>query len=207
VDEELRELRRKLAVARQPLDVIEEVEEQVLDLEDEVAVPVVRTAQPKLPGGGQSVLTRPVRLGDRVRLKSLGTQGVVSALAEDEAEVQIGVMRVRTRLSELEPLGGPSPEEERPRPAPASARSHPSPGVELDLRGLRADEAIDRLGDYLDSAYLSQMPFVRIIHGKGTGKLREAVQKALRGNGNVASFELGGEGEGGEGVTVVKFEK
>ena len=79
--------------------------------------------------------------------------------------------------------------------------------MELDLRGLRADEAIDRLGDYLDAAYLSQMPFVRIIHGKGTGKLREAVHKALQANGHVAGYELGGEGEGGEGVTVVKFKK
>ncbi|HUF38529.1 MAG TPA: endonuclease MutS2 [Anaerolineales bacterium] len=207
VEEELRELRRKLAVARQPLDVIEEVEEQVFELEESVAVPVERAPERELPGGGPAVLDRPVRLGDRVRLRSLGTQGVVSALAADEAEVQIGIMRVRTRLAELEPLGGAAAEEERPRPNPEAARGHPSPGVELDLRGLRADEAIDRLGDYLDAAYLSQMPYVRIIHGKGTGKLREAVQQALRGNANVSSFELGGDGEGGEGVTVVKFQK
>jgi DNA mismatch repair protein MutS2 len=149
-----------------------------------------------------------VRLGDRVRLKSLGTTGVVSALAADEAEVQIGVMRVRTRLAELEPIGGPSPEEERSRSASeSSVGSHPSPGVELDLRGLRAEDAVERVLDYVDAAYLSQMPYVRIIHGKGTGKLREVVHKALRANGQVASFELGGEGEGGEGVTVVKFQK
>jgi DNA mismatch repair protein MutS2 len=207
VEAELRDLRRRLAVARQPLEVIDEVEEKIFELEDEVSVPVTRKPERKLPGAGPAVLARPVRLGDRVRLKSLGTQGVVSALAEDEAEVQIGVMRVRTRLAELEPIAGGSQDEEKSRAAPESARSHPSPGVELDLRGLRAEEAVDRLSDYLDAAYLSQMPFVRIIHGKGTGKLREAVHKMLKGIGSVASFELGGEGEGGEGVTVVKFQK
>ena len=151
---------------------------------------------------------RPIRLGDRVRLKSLGTHGVVSALAEEEAEVQIGVMRIRTRLVELERLsGGNSEPEASPRKIAqqVSETFHASPGVELDLRGLRAEEAVERLNDYMDAAFLSQMPYVRIIHGKGTGKLREVVHKALKANGHVLSYELGKDGEGGEGVTVVKF--
>ncbi|MCJ7514312.1 MAG: Smr/MutS family protein, partial [Anaerolineales bacterium] len=72
-----------------------------------------------------------------------------------------------------------------------------------DLRGQAADEALDELERRLDAAYLAGVPFLRIIHGKGTGKLRQAVRQALRGNPYVASFEAGTEGEGGDGVTVV----
>ena len=77
--------------------------------------------------------------------------------------------------------------------------------MELDLRGKRADEALIDLERYIDAAFLAGMPFVRIIHGKGTGKLREAVRQALRQNPNVKSFEGGGDNEGGEGVTVAKL--
>jgi DNA mismatch repair protein MutS2 len=77
--------------------------------------------------------------------------------------------------------------------------------MELDLRGQRADEALSALERYLDAAFLSGMPFVRIIHGKGTGKLRQAVREALSQNPHVRSFEGGGDKEGGEGVTVAKL--
>jgi len=176
-------------------------------MEEDAAVPVERTdaAGAVRRAGQEAELARPIRLGDKVRLKSLGTQGIVSALGEEEAEVQIGVMRVRTRLVELERMGGAPVEEKKPQPSGITASMPPAPGIELDLRGLRAEEASDRLTDYLDSAYLNQMPFVRIIHGKGTGKLREVVHKALKASAHVSSFELGKDGEGGEGVTVVKF--
>jgi DNA mismatch repair protein MutS2 len=77
--------------------------------------------------------------------------------------------------------------------------------MELDLRGQRADEAVEGLERYLDSAYLAGLPYVRIIHGKGTGKLREAVRQVLQQHPHVRSFERGGEKEGGEGVTVAKL--
>jgi DNA mismatch repair protein MutS2 len=80
-----------------------------------------------------------------------------------------------------------------------------SPGLELDLRGKTSEEALDALERYLDAAYLAGLPFVRIIHGKGTGKLRDAVRRYLHGHPQVRSFEPGGEKEGGEGVTVVKL--
>jgi DNA mismatch repair protein MutS2 len=81
----------------------------------------------------------------------------------------------------------------------------PSPGIELDLRGQRAEDALDMLDRYLEKAYMSGLPFVRIIHGKGTGKLRQEVRAALKDHPQVASFEEGGPKEGGEGVTVVKL--
>ena len=74
--------------------------------------------------------------------------------------------------------------------------------MELDLRGRRADEAVEALERYLDSAYLAGLPFVRIIHGHGTGRLRRAVRQALRHHPHVRAFEPGKEGEGGEGVTI-----
>ena len=80
-----------------------------------------------------------------------------------------------------------------------------SPGMELDLRWQRAEDALDMLERYLEKAYMAGLPFVRIIHGKGTGKLRQEVRAALKDHPQVASFEEGGPKEGGEGVTVAKL--
>jgi DNA mismatch repair protein MutS2 len=80
-----------------------------------------------------------------------------------------------------------------------------STSVEIDIRGRTADEALEELDRQLDSAYLAGLPFLRVIHGKGTGKLRDAVRKALKGNPYVLSFEAGLSSEGGDGVTVIKL--
>jgi len=80
-----------------------------------------------------------------------------------------------------------------------------SPGMELDLRGQRAEDALDMLDRYLEKAYMAGLPFVRIIHGKGTGKLRQEVRAALKNHPQVTSFEEGDPKEGGEGVTVAKL--
>jgi DNA mismatch repair protein MutS2 len=74
--------------------------------------------------------------------------------------------------------------------------------MEVSLRGMMVEEALEALERYLEKAYLSGLPFVRIVHGKGTGKLRAAVRDALRGHEFVKSFEEGAPNEGGEGVTV-----
>ena len=88
---------------------------------------------------------------------------------------------------------------------PSTFDSRKSPGMEVDLRGLMSEDALDKMERYLEQSYLSGLPFVRIIHGKGTGKLRQAVREALRGHEYVKSFEEGGSTEGGEGVTVAKL--
>ena len=77
--------------------------------------------------------------------------------------------------------------------------------MELDLRGQRSEEALELLEEYLDRAFMAGMPFVRIIHGKGTGKLRAEVRRVLQGHPQIASFDEGQEKEGGSGVTVVKM--
>ncbi len=89
--------------------------------------------------------------------------------------------------------------------AAAVTASVESPGLELDLRGPRAEDAVVDLERYLENAYLAGLPWVRIIHGKGTGKLRQAVREVLSHHPNVKSFESGGDKEGGEGVTVAKL--
>jgi DNA mismatch repair protein MutS2 len=202
LQDELNEARRALARARQPLDVVDSVEQQLETLEEVYEKPVER----RQPSVQEAVLRRDVRLGDKVKLRSLESQGVVTALGEEEAEVQVGSLRVRTRLSELIPLAGESATERPERGKTTASFSTPaSPGFELDLRGRSSDDALSELDRYLESAYLAGLPWVRIIHGKGTGKLRLAVRDALRQHPHVKSFEGGGEQEGGEGVTVAKL--
>lgn len=205
---ELDALRRELQRARQPLDALRPLQERLEELQSEAEKPLVRTViEP----------ARPLRLGDKVRLRSLQMEGVITALGQSEIEVQMGNLRLRARPEEVERPGPPPAEAEPAAPPPAAPRPvaaprqpaarpavfAPSPGMELDLRGQRADEALEALQRYLESAHLSGMPFVRIIHGKGTGKLRQAVRDFLRQNEFVASWESGMDSEGGEGVTVV----
>jgi DNA mismatch repair protein MutS2 len=87
-----------------------------------------------------------------------------------------------------------------------SAPLHASPGMELDIRGQRADDALEALDHYIEDAYLAGMPFVRIIHGKGTGRLRQLIREALKQSLHVTSYESGLEGEGGDGVTVAHLD-
>jgi len=222
---EIAETRRAMARLRQPVEALQALEEKVEELAEDVQQPIQRLEEQGALSSGSLGLGKPraIRLGDKVRLRMPGSaaggiQGVVSALSEEEAEVQMGALRVRTRLAELELAGGEAaagrqstatgrraPSEVEPKRSPKSIVLPESPGLELDLRGKTSEEALEALERYLDAAYLAGLPWVRIIHGKGTGKLREAVRRFLRGHPQVRSFEPGGDKEGGEGVTVVKL--
>ena len=201
--EEMENLRRKLAQARQPLDAVDEVDDVVASLEEEIAEPIVRETPSKRvrkPKG-------PLRLGEKVHLRSIDQDGVVTAISEEEIEVQVGRLRIRARNSDVVRKGVDEfSQEEKPRKERSGRITLPSrvesPGVELDIRGQRVDEGLDALDRYLEKAYLAGLPFVRIIHGKGTGRLRESVRQALGSNPYVKNFETGGRTEGGEGVTV-----
>jgi DNA mismatch repair protein MutS2 len=81
----------------------------------------------------------------------------------------------------------------------------PDVSIEIDMRGWRAAEVADRLDRYLNDAYLAGLPLVRIIHGKGTGALRQVVRDVLKGHKLVESYGSGAAGEGGEGVTVARL--
>ena len=203
VRDELRSLRRRLAAAAQPLEALRSVEGDLAPLEERVEAPIARetAAEPA---------RRAFRLGDKVHLATLSADGVITTLGTDDAEVQIGRLRVRARLDEL---AFPGEAESRPKAARRRRAAEPAPcaplpaapPLEIDLRGRLVDEALDELERHLDAAYLAGTPFLRIIHGKGTGRLREAIRQALRGNPYVRSFEAGTDGEGGEGVTFVRL--
>ena len=209
-------LKEELKKAHQPLDALREIEEKVEELQEKVEAPVKR--RKTVDRRPSSTVQRPLSIGDKVILRTLGTEGTITSLDKDEAEVQAGSLRMRVPLEELkrkteEPAevnDRPSAKKRQPEPqSPVVNRKSSilssSPGLELDLRGQRAEDALDMLNSYLEKAYMSGLPFVRIIHGKGTGKLRQEVRAALKDHPQVASFEEGGPKEGGEGVTVAKL--
>ncbi len=154
----------------------------------------------------------PLAAGDTVWIPSLQASGQIVAIApaDQDAEVQIGSFRMRLPLGRLErrdvsqatPVGITKPKR-LPTPEQTSgAAPLPHVGLELDIRGANVEEMLPRLEKYLDDAYLGMMPWVRIIHGKGTGVLRTAVRKELSKHPLVKSFREGEAGEGGDGVTV-----
>ncbi len=212
----MQSLRSQLEKLRQPLNALEKLEEKVEKAEEKVQQTVDR--RPETVHRPTSTVHRPWSLGERVILRSIGTEGVISTLGESDAEVQVGALRIRAKLVDLvrksdeEPTVDDGPQTIKSKKSaepPSAVRRLPStaPGLELDLRGQKAEDALAMLEGYLDKAYLSGMPFVRIIHGKGTGKLRQEVRAALKGHPQVTSFEEGHPSEGGDGVTVAKIVK
>lgn len=212
LESEMESLRRQLARARQPLEALKPLQEQVAALSAAAQRPVERQSV-------QETVSRPLKLGDKVRVRSIKMEGVITAMSDTDFEVQVGNLRVRARQGDLHRAGEP---ETLPAPepvkisvarssAPASTKPaaagpfYPSPGMELDLRGQRAEDAVDALDRYLESAYLAGLPFVRIIHGKGTGRLRQVIREMLGQSPHVKNWEAGGDKEGGEGVTVAKL--
>jgi DNA mismatch repair protein MutS2 len=153
--------------------------------------------------------------GDLVDVLSLDQQGYVLSApdASGNVSVQVGIMKVNVSLLELARADA-APQQEKAKQKPAAARGTARGAAvakaqeissEVDLRGLTVEEALDKVDKYLDDAVLAGAPMVRIIHGKGTGALRKAVTDFLKAHRYVASYRLGGVGEGGDGVTVAKL--
>jgi DNA mismatch repair protein MutS2 len=201
---EVRKLRARVVAAGGALDEVKAIEsavEVVRDMQETVVAP----PPPPIP---EPQRKRPVQPGDAVRVRSLNSEAVVSAVMGGEADVQIGRMRMRVRLADLERVRVKKREEEpQADEKPVVQERAPSPGMELDIRGRLVEEGLELLEEYLDRAQRAGLPFVRIIHGKGTGVLRRAVREAVKRNAATASFESGREGEGGDGVTVVKLQQ
>jgi DNA mismatch repair protein MutS2 len=156
--------------------------------------------------------SRPLRVGDRVYVRGLDTDGYVEEIGEEDVEVRIGKMRMRAPLHKIErPNGGeekPAAEEEYVERARTAGGElfHPSPGSELHLLGMRAEDAQLRLERYLDETFSAGLPFARIVHGKGTGTLRVVVREVLTASPLVLRWEEARQAEGGEGVTIAHFE-
>jgi DNA mismatch repair protein MutS2 len=209
VRQELRRLRQEWLVApvseqRPPLSELEkEAEETLATLE--TAVNVEETPPPPKPK-----YRGPLRPGDQVWVEPYQALGEIISSRRGEVEVQLGRFRASVKRNQVElhervakaetPQG-----DEKTETSGVPTLTADSPGLELDLRGQTRVEALHHLDLYLDSAYLAGLPWVRIIHGKGTGALRAAVRDLLREHSLVASSEPGKEGEGGDGVTVVKL--
>lgn len=151
-----------------------------------------------------------LHIGDRVRVLSLNLEGTVSTLpnAKGDLFVQMGILRSQIHVSDLEYLG----EAELPKGkanVSGSGRIKMSKSAlvstEINLIGMTVDEAMGHLDKYLDDAYLAHVPSVRIVHGKGTGALRNAVQQHLKRCKYVKTYRLGSLGEGDAGVTIAEF--
>jgi DNA mismatch repair protein MutS2 len=199
--EELRLMRKKLRDV-ESLNQIKKLQKQTEQIEDEKRQVLQVVPEPEAK---KKPRLRPQdwRSGDEVLVTTLGARGQIMAIDGKEAEVAVGRLHMRARLDELEFKGR---EEDEPEPEPSVGRpAAASPGMELDLRGQRVDEGLKSLEQYLDNAFLAHLPWVRIIHGKGTGRMREAVRAALKQSEHVTSWEEGQDGEGGAGVTVAKL--
>lgn len=198
VEDEMRALRTQLALAGQPLEQVERVKREVEELE--------RDFEESIEPLDRSAGLAPQE-GDRVQVTRLGREGIVAEVGADEAEVQVGNVRVRVPWAELEPLEQEMTEERASPPKVAGVKTPTAqlPDLELDLRGMTVDEALLELEGRLDEALLAGAPRIRVIHGKGSGRLRQAVRRSLKGSDYVASFRAGRRGEGGDGVTVIEL--
>lgn len=152
--------------------------------------------------------TRGILIGDTVEILKLGTKASVIAINKDGTYLlQAGIMKLNAKADEVYLLEQSNPyQEKKQRPAHSGREMKVTATVsEVDLRGMDSVEAISVMERYLDEAMRSNLPSVRIIHGKGTGVLRAAVHQSLRKNKHIKSFRLGVYGEGEDGVTIAEF--
>ena len=153
-----------------------------------------------------------LRLGDTVRVLSLNLEGTVSSLPDARGNlfVQMGILRSQVKLSDLELVEEAvitSKQFQKTSAGKIKMGKSASVSTEINLIGMTVDEALAHLDKYLDDAYLAHLPSVRIVHGKGTGALRKAVQGMLKRNKYVKSYRLGEFGEGDAGVTIASLKQ
>ena len=156
---------------------------------------------------GDYVLPRPLTIGDTVYVTVLGTNGTVTALpdSKDNVEIQAGSMKMKVPLQSLRLRNSPKKNTPQRTAVTRSDRGPSTSKTSVDLRGKNAEEALLDLDMFLDGALRAGLSEVTVVHGKGTGVLRKAVQAHLRKLPFVRSFRLGIYGEGEDGVTIVEF--
>jgi DNA mismatch repair protein MutS2 len=191
-DESARKFQRRLANAR--AEAAREIER-----EKEKVRPASREPSPA-PSPRAVALVE----GQLVRVTSLAVMGRIVQLMGDEAEVLVGNIKLRRPLSDLEPI------EEAPLRLPQNVRLSISAKQletnEINVVGKTVDEAVELTDKFLDDAFLAQVSTVRIVHGLGTGALRQAISELLRTHPHVNRFESAPPSEGGRGVTVVALQ-
>ena len=200
--EELKALRKQLQDSADASNLNQrqaEVRRSLNEMEDRIRAnqPKQHRPQPK----------RDILIGDTVELLKLGTKANVIAINKDGTyQLQAGILKLSAKADEIYLLEQDNPYQVKTRPAHSGRemKMEATP-TEVDLRGMDAVEAICTLGLYLDNALRSGMKTVRIIHGKGTGVLRNAVHQELKKNKYVKSYRLGVYGEGEDGVTIAEM--
>ena len=201
--EELKALRKQLTESADTTGINQrqaELRRNLNEVEDKL-----RSSQPEKE---RPQPTRGILVGDTVELLKLGTKASVIAINKDGTyQLQAGILKMTAKADEIYLLEHENPYKAkgaRPKHSGREMKMTAMP-TEVDLRGMDAVEAICVLERYLDEAMRSNLSSVRIIHGKGTGTLRAAVQQALKKNKFVKKFRLGVYGEGEDGVTIAEF--
>lgn len=198
----VKELREKLAeeATRAREVAIQEARERISSLRHKVS----RIKPKKVMEGAALDQARP---GEEVFLPEYNQKGYILAPPGPggDVQVQVGVIKMSVPLKDLRKVESPRPAGGQSSVAGVMLGKAREISYEIDLRGQYADEAMLLVEKYLDDAYLAGLPRVRLIHGKGTGSLRTAIHRQLKGHHRVKSFRIGEHGEGGLGVTVVEL--
>lgn len=207
-DETIRDFNK--AGASADIKELEKKRQKVRDKINEKNGKLALSNTQKKPANQKTVDPKKLKKGDSVKIISMNLNGIVNTLPDAKGNlfVQCGIMRMQTNVNDLMPI------KEETITAPALQRTNTgklkmsksfSVSSEINLLGCTVDEAIAKLDKYLDDAYLAHLPSVRVVHGKGTGALRSAVQSHLKRLKYVKEYRLGEYGEGDAGVTIVTF--
>ena len=201
--EELKALKKQLADSADTQGINQRQAELRRSLNEAESKTRANKAEVQRPAPSRGVL-----VGDTVELLKLGTKASVIAINKDGTyQLQAGILKMTVKPEEVYLLEDSNPYKEKSARPAHSGREMKLTAMasEIDLRGMDSVEAICVLERYMDEAMRSNLKSVRIIHGKGTGTLRAAVQQALRKNKFVKKFRLGLYGEGEDGVTIAEF--
>lgn len=198
---ELNELRKRALEA----ESIREAEEARKKLKNKLDAMSSKEEEVVVKDG--MIEARDVKVGDEVYVSTVSAKGTVLSLpdAKGEVLVQIGVMKMSVPLDKLFIEEKGKKQAQKLGTTKIIKEKAENISTSIDLRGQTIDEALYNLDKYLDDAFLSGLTKVTIIHGKGTGALREGIQRALRSHSHVKSFRLGDFSEGGSGVTIVEL--
>ena len=173
------------------------LEEGIDSLAEGLKAPVASLAEPP----------KTVKVGDVVEITHLNTKGTVLSLPDAKGEVllQAGIMKLKAHLSQLRMTEQEKPKKKVSSVTVQTGGADRTVSLRCDVRGMALDEALDAVDQYLDEAMMAGYHEVTIVHGKGTGILREGIQKHLKSCPQVKSFRRGKYGEGEEGVTIVEL--
>lgn len=189
---------------------IQEMEKQRTNIREKMAANEKKSSKEKDTAIYNPKVPKKLRIGDSVKVLSMNLTGTVHSLpnAKGDLFVQMGILRSQVNIKDLVLIEDAAPGSKKYAKTGAGKlkmSKSASVSTEINLIGKTVDEAIALLDKYLDDAYLAHLSSVRIVHGKGTGALRSAVQSHLKRQSYIKSFHLGEFGEGDAGVTIAEF--